>query len=227
MGALVKVAILADIHGNLMALDAVIADLPSVDEIICCGDIVGYYPDVNQVCSRIQDIGARVIKGNHDAYIIGELQPNNPSPLYRMEWTRKELNENYIEWLCSLHDTIRLKCDGLSILVRHASPWDQETYLYEDSSYLSDVNPVDNEIYIFGHTHYPMIVRKCGGIILNPGSVGQPRDRNPGASYALIDTHDCEIRINRVSYPVEEFQSRLKMLKWEDELIDILSRKGH
>lgn len=222
-----KIAILADIHGNFEALNAVIADLPSTDEIVCCGDIVGYYPDVNQTCAKLREIGARVIRGNHDGYVTGKLNPRNPSSLYRTEWTRKELDEDHINWLSSLPESLEFDLAAWSVYVRHANPWDEETYLYQDSPYLCDIVPTDNEIYFFGHTHHPMIVKSGKGIILNPGSVGQPRDRNPKASYAFFETDECEVRINRVSYPVAAFQHRLEALKWEDPLIKILSRKAY
>jgi putative phosphoesterase len=221
----VKIAIVADIHGNLEALNAVIADLPSTDEIVCCGDIVGYYPDVNQTCARLREINASVIRGNHDGYVIGKLNPRNPSPLYRTEWTRKELDKDHINWLNSLPESLEFNLDAWSVYVRHANPWDEETYLYQDSPYLSDIVTADHELYVFGHTHHPMIKNCGGGIILNPGSVGQPRDRNPKASYALFETDECKVSINRVSYPVAAFQNRLKKLKWENPLIEILNRK--
>ena len=221
-----KIAVLADIHGNADALDTVIADLPSLDKIICCGDIVGYYPDVNRVCSRLREIGALVIRGNHDAYVVGELLPRKPSFLYGIEWTRSALDEKNIEWLRSLPQSLSFNCDNWYLRIRHASPWDEETYLYQDSKYLFDVVPADNELFIFGHTHHPMIKKIGGGIILNPGSIGQPRDRNPKASYALFKTGEPEVNINRISYPVEAFQRRLKTLEWEEDLIDILSREG-
>jgi diadenosine tetraphosphatase ApaH/serine/threonine PP2A family protein phosphatase len=158
--------------------------------------------------------------------VTGALTPAaEKAQAYKVEWTRANLGQKNLSWLASLPFEMNFLLDGLKIKVRHASPWDEETYLYPDSPRLADVQPRPDEWLLFGHTHRPLALPTGGGLILNPGSVGQPRDWNPLASYALIDTSTRQAAIRRVEYNVQVFQRRLKELGWESSLIDILSRK--
>ena len=221
-----RIAILADVHGNLPALEAVLNDVPAVDVFICCGDVVGYYPDVKEVGARLREINAFVVRGNHDAYVIGELDPD-PTKLfaYRVDWTRSQLSGSHLRWLMTLPIELRFRWDNLSLIVRHASPWDEETYLYADSPDMAKVSLKKDEILVLGHTHHPMLIQAGNGVVLNPGSVGQPRDWNPQASYAVLETRSRSIEHRRVSYNVTEFQRRLESLGWDEAMIRILSRQ--
>ncbi len=225
LGAVVKFAVFSDIHGNLPALEATLAGLPSVDAILCCGDIVGYYPDVNEVCEQLQENGVRAIRGNHDAYVVGLLQPDpEKRPIYYTDWTRAHLSEHSFQWLASLSAEMQISADDFSLLVRHASPWDEETYIYANSPSLAKISLKKNEILILGHTHHPMLIRAGEGFLLNPGSVGQPRDWNPMAGYALIDTESGRIEHRRIDYDFKQFQMRLKSMNWNQDLIEVLGR---
>lgn len=221
-----KIAILADIHGNLPALQAVLNDMPVVDGLICCGDVVGYYPDVNEVCAQLRNINAFVVRGNHDAYVIGELQPDPARrSVYRVDWTQSRLTISHRCWLASLPVELRFCWGNLSVTVRHASPWDEETYLYPDSPDLAKISLEKNEILILGHTHHPMANKAGEGMLINPGSVGQPRDWNPQASYAILETQTGSIEHKRVPYNVVEFQQRLESLGLDEAVVKILSRR--
>ena len=221
-----KFAVISDIHGNLPALEATLADLPIIDTILCCGDIVGYYPDVNEVCELLQKREVSAIRGNHDAYVLGLLQPDPAKrEKYYTDWTRSHLSEPSQRWLGSLPEERKVKADEFSLHLRHASPWDEETYIYPDSPSLAKISLKKNEILILGHTHHPMLIQAGEGYVLNPGSVGQPRDWNPMAGYALIDTMSGRMEHRRVGYNLKEFQTRLQSLNWNPDLIEILSRK--
>ncbi len=226
MGTPVKIAVLSDIHGNLPALESVLADVPSVDAFFCCGDMVGYYPDAEDVCNAIRKLNIFIVRGNHDGYVTRALSPDREkAQAYKTEWTRAHLSERNLNWLASLPFEMEFLLDGLKIKVRHASPWDEETYLHPDSVQLANIQLAHDEWLVIGHTHHPMMLRLDGGLILNPGSVGQPRDWNPLASYAILDTSARDVTIKRVEYNVPAFQSRLQELGWESPLIEILSRK--
>jgi predicted phosphodiesterase len=167
-----------------------------------------------------------VVRGNHDAYVVGHRQPDpNQASAYRTEWTRSQLSDSHRRWLAALPVELRFAWDGLSVIVRHASPWDEETYLYADSPALAQLDVQANELLVLGHTHRPMLVQAGDGRLLNPGSVGQPRDWNPKASYALVETGTKHVEVRRVSYDVAGFQARLEALGWNRELIDILGRQ--
>jgi len=228
VGADVKIAILSDIHGNLRALEAVVADMPSIDMILCCGDMVGYYPDVNEVCALLRDMNALAVRGNHDAYLIGELHfDSTKASAYRPEWARERLASNNLQWLKALPIEMRFSWDSLILTMRHASPWDEEMYLYADSPCLSEIRLQLNEMLVIGHTHHPMMKNVGDGIVLNPGSVGQPRDGNPEASYAILETGNKYTQMRRVPYDVHAFQEHLEALGWDEATISILNREGY
>ena len=222
-----KLGIISDIHANHDALSAVLADMTSsVDQIVCAGDILGYYRDVNEVCETVIEEGIFSIRGNHDAYILGELFPDPKKVCsYKTEWTKSQLDPKNLDWLSKLKDEQNITVDEKHIKIRHASPWDEVTYLYKDSVELNRIKLADNEILILGHTHHPMQV-KCGnGFVINPGSVGQPRDWNPKASYVVFDSRTTEFKFYRVAYDVKKYQKKLSEENWSKEMIMILSRE--
>lgn len=220
-----KIALLSDIHANLAALDAVIADMPPVDAILFAGDAVGYYAHPNQVCERLRAIGARCVRGNHDNYVTGQAEPNaERRAAYATDWTREQLTAENFEWLASLPAELHLQADGFDVAVRHASPWDEETYLYPDSDRLGDVRLDADQMLVLGHTHHPMTVAAGEGLLINPGSVGQPRDWNPAAAYALLSLPSREVEFRRVAYDVAAVQADLAARGWATGVIEILGR---
>jgi putative phosphoesterase len=220
-----KVALLADIHANLPALKAVLEDLPPVDTIVCLGDVVGYYADPNEVCERLRDRAIPTIRGNHDAYVIDALRPHpDRTAAYRTAWTRDILRPDHLTWLKALPTYLEFHWEKLDVKIHHATPWDEEGYLYPDSERLAEIQLAKNQLLILGHTHWPML-RQCGeGFVLNPGSVGQPRDCNPMSSYAILDCASGNVEFRRVGYDVAGLQVRLRKLGWDPATIAILSR---
>jgi len=221
-----RVALISDIHANLPALRAVLHDVSDVDCCICAGDIVGYYPFVNEVCDLIRNSGAHVVRGNHDAFVIDELEPSEEDrEVYKVDWTRKQLENQHFKWLGSLPVEMSFHWAERVIKVRHASPWDEESYLYPDSEKLPEIKLNKNEIHVLGHTHHPMKVTCGEGFVVNPGSVGQPRDWNPKAGYAILDTQSGAVEFRRVNYDFGKLQAHLVELCWEPASISILSRE--
>lgn len=220
-----RVALISDIHGNMAALKAVLADLPPVDARLCAGDLVGYYPDVNEVCELLIESLFVCVRGNHDCYVTGKMTPDPAKAVaYRSAWTRENLQPELLSWLGSLPVEMLFDFDGVSLLLRHASPWDETSYIYPDSPSLNSLC-LSHDYLVLGHTHHPLN-RECeGGVLVNPGSVGQPRDWNPMASYAIIDTARKLVELRRVEYDVGRYQRRLKRLRWEAVQINILSRR--
>ena len=220
-----KVALLADIHANLPALKAVLEDLPPVDMIVCLGDVVGYYADPNEVCELLRDRAIRTIRGNHDAYVVGALSPHpDRAAAYRTTWTREVLRLDHLTWLKSLPTHLDLHWEKLDLKIHHATPWDEEGYLYPDSERLAEIKLAKNRFLILGHTHWPMLKPCSEGFVLNPGSVGQPRDCNPMSSYAILDCASGNVEFRRVGYDVAGLQVRLRKLGWDPATIAILSR---
>jgi putative phosphoesterase len=219
-----RIGLLSDVHSNLPALQAVLSDLRQTDVLICAGDILGYYADANEVCETLRYCNAMVIRGNHDAYVLGISQPKSEhGEAYRTEWTQKILTPENHFWLASLPNKLIFHWHQYTIRVCHASPWDEETYLYKNSPALRNIALARDHVLILGHTHHPMYV-KCGeGFIINPGSVGQPRDWLPGASYAIFHSTG-KVEFRRASYDIARLQQRLRDSGWQPTMVDILSR---
>lgn len=220
-----RLALIADIHANLPALEAVLAQMPPVDHLICVGDFVGYYNEPNKVCERLRALSPIAVRGNHDAYVIGALEPDpSKRAAYRTDWTKEQLSPDNMTYLRALPTEQRLAFEGKSIMVRHASPWDEETYLYPDSPRLSEIELEEGAVLVLGHTHRPMVHRAGKGLIVNPGSVGQPRDWNPLASFAILDVPSLQVEIRRVAYDVSGLQRQLRGAHWDAGAVSILSR---
>lgn len=220
-----KLGLMADIHGNKAALEAVLESAPRVDSWVCMGDVVGYYPDVNEVCEILISISATVVRGNHDAYVLGQLSVDaRKMELCRTAWTREHLRKDYYQWLSTLSVEVNLRLEGKRLKVRHASPWDEETYLYPDSPLLSQIQLDRDAYFLCGHTHHSLVAVAGDGYVVNPGSVGQPRDYNPGASYAVLNLENGAIEHRRAPYDVVSYQRYLSDLDWPDATRDVLNR---
>jgi diadenosine tetraphosphatase ApaH/serine/threonine PP2A family protein phosphatase len=219
-----RVALLSDIHSNLVALDAVLASVGTVDGIWLLGDVVGYGPDPNGVVARLREVGATGVRGNHDAAAIGGSQIDwfNPDARRAMEWTRQSISADTSGWLGTLPE--RLPLDGCELV--HGSPreplWEYVTSVPVARANLA---ALERPVALHGHTHIPVAFVEDDGrvgavgphdgselelrdrrALLNPGSVGQPRDGDPRASYAIYEPETGRISWHRVAYDVEAVQ---------------------
>lgn len=221
-----KVALLSDIHSNLEALDAVLDALPQVDRILVLGDIVGYGPDPNGVINRLRAAGARAVQGNHDqaTWKPALLDWFNPDAATALRWTRTQLtgeNQRY------LHDLPAYGRIGKHRMV-HGSPRKPYIleYILEELQALEILKGLGRRLCFFGHTHLPRIFSEEGewvppatrqtdwiplpeAALLNPGSVGQPRDGHPEAAFALIDLEGPTARFCRVPYEIPVTQQKI------------------
>jgi predicted phosphodiesterase len=221
-----RLGIISDIHANEDALVAVLRDLSGVDEIVCCGDLVEYYDRPNEVCAIVRERGIRCIRGNHDAYTLGALPfPERYRAQFRTDWTREVLEETHLEWLRGLGTQLHIEGPEHELWIRHASPWDEETYLRAGNAAVLDRIALNRgQTLVVGHTHRPMYMRRGEGWLLNPGSVGQPRDGDSRAAYAIVDLETGAATQHRVSYDVAAVQRRLERQDWDPDIVRILSR---
>ena len=215
-----RVAVLSDIHANLVALDAVLAAIGSVDAIWHLGDVVGYGPDPDGVVDRLAAVGAIGVAGNHDLAALGgpEIDWFNPDARSAMEWTRRRIGERARRWLADLPKT-RTEA-GVTLV--HGSPRDP-VWEYVTSLPVARTNlaALETPIGLHGHTHLPMVWterdgridalapmdgstwrHEAGRALLNPGSVGQPRDGDPKASWLEMDTETGAALWRRVAYDI-------------------------
>ncbi len=226
--------VLSDIHANLQALDTVLAAAAPAgyDRVVVLGDLVGYGGDPDAVVERVRAIDPVVIvRGNHDKVAAGLEDSSGFNAIARRAaiWTRESLSPANQEYLAAL-PAGPLTLDD-RVLVCHGSPEDEDLYIFNDRDALRALNMASRPYCLFGHTHLPIIVRLTDGALelvaratepatrvaldpaakhlINPGSVGQPRDGDPRSAYAILDTDDASIVLYRVAYPVEEAQDRI------------------
>ena len=236
-----RLAVLSDIHSNLAALSAVRDDLPEIDQLWVLGDIVGYGPQPNEVVRLLQEMGARSVLGNHDGAAIGTVNPRdfNPDAAAAISWTAEILDDNARAYLATLPE---VRCEG-DLTAVHGSPRDP-TWEYITSAAIAADNlaAFETRLCLFGHTHLPIIfqdgedgvevVRATPGAaidlgtqraLVNPGSVGQPRDGNPATSYLLLDTDANVVEFRRLGYDLAETQRQMAEAKLPPRLIERLS----
>ncbi len=226
-----RLLIISDIHANLTALEAVFADAESYDSVLFLGDLVGYGPDPNECVERIRALPELIaLVGNHDAAVLNQLSTEafNNEARYTVTWTQDNLTQNNLDYLGELPSKAKYLDD---ITLAHGSPrqpvWE---YVLNSQTAAENFFFFDTSYCFVGHTHLPSIFRKGDGsvgadlfipiensqfelrprLILNPGSVGQPRDRDPRAAYAMLDVESSLIEFRRVEYDVPAVQERMR-----------------
>ena len=212
-----KVGVLSDIHSNAVALKSVLSRLAdaNVDRYICAGDVIGYYSLPNESISLLKEVDPLTVRGNHDDGVMSETPSSfNYYAKRALDWNRRQLTEESLQYLKRLPPTIRTTIGGSDILIAHGSPRNPiNEYIYEEDiseeflDYSFERRP---DVVILGHTHKPYAKTIGETLVLNPGSVGQPRDRDPRASYAILDTEKQKADIRKAWYNVDEIAEDTK-----------------
>ncbi|MDK9701482.1 MAG: metallophosphatase family protein [bacterium] len=208
------IGIISDIHGNLEALKSVLASGKehNITQWVCLGDIVGYGADPEACIHLVRETCHFVVLGNHDEAAIQNIGPDDFNPMAQQAilWTRLQLSSESRSWLQSLpltiHDKIRLYVHASP---RNPSDWNYVYTASEAQRQISDLDASIRSCYI-GHTHEPFRYVGSNGVeLINVGSVGQPRDGDQRASYALIDESKQESYIVRIPYDIERARHRI------------------
>lgn len=226
--------VLSDIHANLDALDAVLTFARNVphDDILVLGDLVGYGAEPNEVVSRVRELQPRaVIRGNHDKVGAGleSAEGFNAVARVAIHWTYDTLSVKNREWLAEL-PAGPIAIDDL-VEICHGTPYDEDVYVFDDLDALRSLHATTHPLCLFGHTHvqigYALVgdqftlttlemarpltvaVNREARALVNPGSVGQPRDTDPRAGFAVVDTESTEVTVYRVEYAVESAQAKI------------------
>jgi putative phosphoesterase len=220
-----RLGIFSDIHGNIQALEAMLADLDSQrpDRIYCLGDLVGYGAFPNEVVDKIRARAIPTIIGNYDDGVGFEREECGCA--YKEE-TDRQLGQRSLEWtkaktttankafLRGLLPHIRFESDGKRVLLVHGSPRKINEYLFEDrplSSFERLAQSSDADVVMFGHTHVPYTKMVSGVLFVNVGSVGKPKDGDPRACYALIDLASTQpVTFRRISYDLAAAASAIR-----------------
>jgi predicted phosphodiesterase len=238
-----RVAVISDIHGNWHALEAVLAAIEEEqpDELWCLGDLVGYGPRPNPCCAAVSKRAVLCLAGNHDLGVLGQLELSDfaPDAVASARWTRSVLVEAARAYLESLWPSARR--DHIELF--HASPrdpvWD---YVLTAEAAAASFELTESPLVLVGHSHIPLaIVLDDAGLdgglaqegteaelgsgrwLLNPGSVGQPRDGDPRAAWLLLDRGSGRASFRRVEYPVERTQAEIRERGLPDSLAERLA----
>lgn len=195
-----RIGVLSDVHANLPALEAVLDDLPDVDGLVNAGDVVGYNPWPRECLEAVRERDAVSVMGNHDRAVASDSSFRfNQMAAAGVRHAREELTNDQLAWLADLPDERWCFEDHVRIVHGHPDDPDRYTYPEDFSPALLD----DADVLVLGHTHVQHAERYPDGIVLNPGSVGQPRDRDPRAAYAILDLDELAVECRRVEYDVE------------------------
>ncbi|MFO7927442.1 metallophosphoesterase family protein [Natronomonas sp.] len=193
------VGVLSDIHANRIALDAVLDDMPDVDAMVCAGDVVGYNPWPAECVDAVRSRDVPTVMGNHDRAVVTETGfGGNAMADAGVRYALDVLDDDRIEWLAGLPESRR--CFQGRVRVVHGHPDDPNRYTYP--SLFSPRLLGDEDVLIMGHTHVQAHERFDEGVVMNPGSVGQPRDGEPTAAYALVDLEAMTVSERRVEYDI-------------------------
>ena len=200
-----KVALLGDIHGNHYALKAVLdaARQQGAERLLLTGDIVGYYFWPKEVLELLAPWDSAMVCGNHETMLMEARR--NSDFISKVDGTYgtglriaiEQLDSRQLDMLCGLPHPLNLAVENCTILLCHGSPWDIGQYVYSDSppEMLNSCAAREFDLVVMGHTHYPMWKQIGRTLLVNPGSVGQPRNRKPGAHWALFDTESRKLRM--------------------------------
>lgn len=198
------IGIISDIHGNLVALETVLVQLDrmGVSDIICLGDVGGYYCQVNQCCDALRSRNIFTLMGNHDWYLAsGNTCPRSTSANVCLDFQRRAIDEEHLRWLASLPRMATI--EGIQIV--HGG-WNDpiDEYVTPSAQYFS---AVPGNVLASGHTHVSRLWSATGKIYCNPGSVGQPRDGDPRAAFATWDGRSFSLQ--RIEYDISNIQREM------------------
>jgi predicted phosphodiesterase len=229
-----KFLVLSDIHGNLEALEASVAAAErKYDSVLVLGDLVGYGADPNAVIDLVRALEpAAIIRGNHDKVASGveDAEGFNSVARSAVTWTYDNLTPENRTYLQNLPLGPHLVDELVEIC--HGSPFDEDAYIFDELDALRALKAARRPVCLFGHTHVPVVFQLSSDeslevlmpgpepelllkfqpgfqYLVNPGSVGQPRDGDPRASYAIVDTEKAEMRLFRLDYAIEVAQQKV------------------
>ncbi len=231
-----KIAVIADIHGNLAGFSAVLEDMKKQkpDQVRCVGDLVGYGPFPNEVIERIRREQIATVQGNYDEGVGNDLMACGCD--YKDEkalelgskslfWTQDEVTKEHKKYLQSLPEKLSERFDRWKILFVHGSPRANNEYLFEDHEELpAIVKEIGEDILVMGHTHLPYHKRVEGKHVINAGSAGKPKHGTPDVSYILIalDEKSVQAEIRYVDYDAEKTASAIELSGLPVEFADMV-----
>jgi putative phosphoesterase len=214
-----RIAVLSDIHGNLLALDACLADLESqgsADAIVVAGDLCLGGPKPKKVLQRLEEIGAACVRGNTDRYLSEDSSAEKQAQAEsaQIAWTRREIGERWATWLKELPFALRIGEDNNQLLIVHANPLTDDEHLWPDADEPILRRLIGKEkatTIAFGHLHLPYVRVWRGKLLANVASAGLPKDGDPRAAYAILTERDggWQVKHRRVAFDVKKVATQL------------------
>ncbi|MFC4540859.1 metallophosphoesterase family protein [Halosolutus amylolyticus] len=218
-----QIGLISDVHGNRVALETVLDDMPPVGGLVCAGDVVGYNPWPADCVDELRDRAVPTVMGNHDAAIEGSAFRFNRMAQAGVEHAREQLSDDQRAWLADL--PVERREYGGRLKVVHGHPDDPDRYMrYTRPHEFSARLLGDEDVLVLGHTHVQHVERYADGIVVNPGSVGQPRDGDPRAAYAVVDLDGLTVETHRVEYDVDAVQAAVAEAGLPDRIGSRLAR---
>jgi len=211
-----RFAVISDVHANLEALEKVIEQAGWL-EIYCLGDFVDYGANPNEVIDRVRKREVKSLMGNHDSAVLsGDTSQFNARAAMSSQWSARQLTMESREYLLSLPSEIRVKVEGAEFYFTHGSP-DDRLWEYVDPRTHANIfsyylNKTKSKAMGLGHTHIPYVWKEGSRVVFNPGSVGQPRDGDRRASFAIVSVNGGEVKVEerRVEYDFEEAGAKIR-----------------
>lgn len=202
------IGLISDVHSNAVALKAVLEELDElgVKIILHAGDIVGYNPYPDETIELFKKKKIVSILGNHDrVFMTGDTSYLGSYATEAMEWTRNAASRDSLNYIMRLKDELTIDAKSEKIVLFHEGPKNFPEYIFPEDVTPDLLSNINGDILILGHTHIPFIMDYgTRGLVVNPGSVGQPRDGNPDASFAVLDTVTREVKFKRIKYDIEK-----------------------
>jgi len=229
----VRYLVFSDIHSNIEAFEKFLGQkkVKNVDKILFLGDLVGYGPDPDAVIDHFRELPQlRAVRGNHDK-VIAELESSalfNPAAAFSAEWSKLKISPANLQYLKKLPKGPQVIDRFLTIC--HGSTFDEDYYVFSQFEATESFRFMETSIGFFGHTHFPVIyylrnekldvvplnentrikLDRNTRYLINPGSIGQPRDKNPAPSFVIFDSGKMEISFNRFTYDVNRTQKKIR-----------------
>lgn len=233
-----RILLLSDIHSNLEALQASLEVAPSADVIVNLGDVVGYGASPNEVTAKARELGMVFVRGNHDKVVAGidSVEHFNPIAGLSALWNREQLTPENLDWLRALPKGPLAMPEVAGVQLVHGAPDDEDRYVVSIEDALQTLATSDCHVIFFGHTHiqglfslrsgvaenlhpeYPSIAKQeiynlrlesGSTYMVNPGSIGQPRDGDWRAAFAVFDSEEQAVTFYRVPYDLRSAQERI------------------
>ena len=242
-----RILVLSDLHANATALAAALDSVAGRwDVSVCLGDVVGYGPDPHEVVAKIREMGTQTIRGNHDKAVAGLMDTTDFNPVAKaaVDWTRSHLSLDELTWLSALPQG-PLATDGIVLV--HGAFQDEDEYVFTPAQALDGLLDSSSPVTFFGHTHHQggfsyqdsnlevlqirprtsesfcaLRVETPRRYLLNPGSIGQPRDGDPRAGFAIADLEHQTVEFWRVPYDIAVVQERMRTAKLPEPLVQRL-----